>query len=78
MTEKLIQRHKTRMQQSTNYAEWKDAAQSLDSIEHKTLWKQTIASDIYNYEMLNDRLTTLRSYRNKALSAMLLWNKAVN
>tara|TARA_R110001599_G_scaffold60489_6_gene168114 strand:- start:246 stop:1712 length:1467 start_codon:yes stop_codon:yes gene_type:complete len=71
VTEKLIQRHKTRMQQSTNYAEWKDAAQSLDSIEHKTLWKQTIASDIYNYEMLNDRLTTLRSYRNKGELSLL-------
>lgn len=70
MTEKLIQHHKKRMQQSTNYEEWKDAAQSLDSIEHKTLWKQTIASDIYNYEMLSDRLTTLRSYKEDRKSVV--------
>jgi NTE family protein len=65
VTEKLIQRHKDRMHQSTSYAEWKDAAQTLDSLEHKSLWKETIASDIYNYEMLSDRLATLRSHKEK-------------
>ena len=53
------------MQESTNYSEWKDAAMSLDALEHKDLWKQTLASDIYNYEMLSDRLNTLRTHKEK-------------
>ena len=53
------------MQQSTCYSEWKDAAQSLDAIEHKDIWKKTLASDIYNYEMLKDRLKTLRTHKEK-------------
>ncbi|MFT6910361.1 MAG: TAG lipase/steryl ester hydrolase/phospholipase A2/LPA acyltransferase [Oleiphilaceae bacterium] len=65
MTEQLIQLHKNRMNQSTNYSEWKDAAQTLDSLEYKDIWKRTIASDIYNYEMLSDRLFTLRKHREQ-------------
>lgn len=65
MTEKLIQQHKKRMNQATSYSEWREAAQSLDAIEHKDIWKQTIASDIYNYEMLSDRLSTLKAHREK-------------
>tara|TARA_R110002072_G_scaffold154_4_gene1065 strand:+ start:11885 stop:13351 length:1467 start_codon:yes stop_codon:yes gene_type:complete len=65
VTNKLIQLHKKRIQESTNYAEWKDAAMSLDALEHKDLWKQTLASDIYNYEMLSDRLNTLRTHKEK-------------
>ena len=53
------------MQESAHYSEWKDAAMSLDALEHKDLWKQTLASDIYNYEMLSDRLNTLRSHKEK-------------
>jgi TAG lipase/steryl ester hydrolase/phospholipase A2/LPA acyltransferase len=65
LTEQLIQLHKNRMNQSTNYSEWKDAAQTLDSLEYKDIWKRTIASDIYNYEMLSDRLFTLRKHREQ-------------
>ena len=65
MTEQLINHHKKRMQQATTYAEWKEAAQTLDSIEYKDIWKETIASDIYNYELLSDRLTTLRTHKEK-------------
>lgn len=65
MTEQLISLHKNRMAQSTSYSEWKDAALTLDSIEHKDVWKQTLASDIYNYEMLQDRLLTLRGHKEK-------------
>lgn len=65
MTDKLIQLHKTRMQEASTYSEWKEAAQSLDAIEHKDIWKQTIASDIYNYQLLSDRLSILRNHKEK-------------
>lgn len=71
VTEQLIKFHKHRMQQATSYQEWKDAAQTLDSIEHKDIWKQNIASDIYNYELLLDRLATLRTHKEKGETMLL-------
>ena len=59
------------MSSATTYAEWKDAAQTLDALENKSAWKQNIASDIYNYELLSDRLKLLRSYKeNKELDKL--------
>ena len=59
------------MSSATSYAEWKDAAQTLDALENKSAWKQNIASDIYNYELLSDRLKLLRSYKeNKELDKL--------
>ena len=51
------------MQNATSYDQWKEAAQTLDALENKGAWKQNIASDIYNYDLLSDRLKLLRGYK---------------
>jgi NTE family protein len=65
LNQQAIKKHKKRMKSATTFEQWKDAAQTLDDIEHRTAWKQNIASDIYNYELLSDRLTLLRTYKEQ-------------
>ena len=60
-----LNKYKARIAQATSYEEWKAAAQALDALENKSAWKQNIASDIYNYELLSDRLKLLRTYKEK-------------
>ncbi len=61
--QKRILKEKKRMQNASTYEQWKDAAQHLDVLENKVGWKENIASDIYNYELLSDRLKLLRSFK---------------
>jgi len=60
-----FKKHKKMMAQATTFDQWKDAAQTLDGLENKNAWKQNIASDIYNYELLSDRLKLLRTHKEK-------------
>ncbi|MDX1451072.1 MAG: DUF3336 domain-containing protein [Oleiphilaceae bacterium] len=60
---KRIQKEKKRMANASTYEQWKEAAQHLDVLENKVGWKDNFASDIYNYELLSDRLKLLRNYK---------------
>ena len=61
----VIEKEKLRMAEARSFAEWKSAAQSLDAMEHRDSWKQNLASDVYNYELLSDRLKVLREHKAK-------------
>lgn len=63
--QKNIKTETQRMLQATSFLEWKDAAMALDSISHRNTWKEKIASDIYNYELISDRLKLLREHKNR-------------
>lgn len=65
MTHAAIKKEKQRMSQAKSFVEWKDAALTLDAMQHKDAWKENIASDAYNYEMISDRLTLLREHKAK-------------
>jgi len=60
-----FKKHKKLMATATSYEQWKDAAQTLDALENKSAWKDNIASDIYNYELLSDRLILLRKFKEQ-------------
>ena len=60
--EKRIHKLKKHLSQATSYEEWKQIALELDDLELRTIWKENIASDIYNYDLLSDRLKELRCY----------------
>ncbi len=61
--QKRIQKEKKRMANAANFDQWQEAASHLDVLENKIGWKENIASDIYNYELLADRLKLLRNYK---------------
>lgn len=66
-----IKKEKQRMSQATSFLEWKDAAQTLDSMQHNDAWKDNISSDVYNYELISDRLCLLREHKqNGDLTAL--------
>lgn len=53
------------MANATSFEQWKDAAQILDELENKNSWKENIASDIYNYDLLSDRLILLKKLKEQ-------------
>lgn len=59
-TPRHAQKLKKQLDSALSYAQWQERAQALDALEHRDVWKQNIASDIYNYELLSDRLTELK------------------
>lgn len=54
-----LRKHKAN---ATSYDQWQNIALELDELELRNVWKEHIASDIYNYELLSDRLSDLKSY----------------
>ena len=67
-----IARLKKQLSGAESYQEWKQIALELDELEHKTLWKERIASDIYNYELLSDRLSELQRCRRQCDTESLI------
>jgi TAG lipase/steryl ester hydrolase/phospholipase A2/LPA acyltransferase len=57
--------HKKSMANATSFEQWKDAAQTLDALENKSTWKENIASDVYNYDLLSDRLILLKKLKEQ-------------
>lgn len=58
-----IRKLKAQLNHADSYEQWKTMALELDELEHKNIWKENIASDVYNYDMLSDRLAELKRYR---------------
>lgn len=55
-----IKKFRKMMAEAPNYETWKAAALELDYLQGNVEWKETFVSDIYNYEMIYDRLRQLR------------------
>lgn len=60
-----VKKFKRMLSQARSYEEWKAAALELDYLEGRVDWKETLISDLYNYELLYDRLSQLRQYRRQ-------------
>jgi predicted acylesterase/phospholipase RssA len=58
-----VKKLKAYLAQATSYHQWAEIAQNLDHVERKDQWKSEPYSDIYNYEMLSERLHELRNFR---------------
>ncbi|MFD2228710.1 DUF3336 domain-containing protein [Alkalimarinus sediminis] len=65
-------KYKKLMAEARDYETWKDAALELDYLDRNVEWKEAFASDLYNYELIYDRLTQLKECsRNKNHELML-------
>jgi len=62
-----------RMAAAASYAEWKEAAQAHDRVSGKATWKQTDASDDYDYADIRRRLQELRDLRARGDDIGLLF-----
>ncbi|WP_266097042.1 DUF3336 domain-containing protein [Marinobacter salinisoli] len=51
--------------EAPNYEAWKAAALELDILEGNADWKEDFASDLYHYELVYDRLSHLKQYRQQ-------------
>ena len=60
-----ITRFRKMLAQATNYEQWKAAALELDFLEGNAEWKEDFASDLYHYELIYDRLSNLKQYRQQ-------------
>lgn len=60
-----IKKHQKYMSEARTYDQWKDAALELDYLQGHVEWKETFPSDLYNYELIYDRLKNLRDYHLK-------------
>jgi TAG lipase / steryl ester hydrolase / phospholipase A2 / LPA acyltransferase len=56
---------KQAMAQARDYQTWFEAAQELDRWEGMETWREDEVSPDYDYELIRDRLQTLRKYRNR-------------
>jgi len=57
-----VARFRKQLKQATTYEQWKAAALELDYLERNVEWKESFPSEIYNYELIYDRLTELRQH----------------
>lgn len=48
------------MAEATGYDQWKEYALELDFLERNAEWKEQFISDLYNYELIYERLKILR------------------
>lgn len=62
-----------RMAQASSYEAWKQAAQEYDRVSGKETWKQTDASDDYDYADIRRRLQELRELRARGDDIGLLF-----
>ncbi|TNC80675.1 MAG: DUF3336 domain-containing protein [Oleiphilus sp.] len=60
-----IKKLQSQLGKAKYYEEWKAIAEELDELTLRNVWKNNIASDIYNYELLSDRLQELKNYRQQ-------------
>lgn len=65
MVDDRIRRFRKMLAEAPNYEVWKAAALELDFLEGNSEWKEDFASDLYNYELIYDRLSNLRNYRQQ-------------
>ncbi|ABC29440.1 predicted esterase of the alpha-beta hydrolase superfamily [Hahella chejuensis KCTC 2396] len=56
-----LHKYRKAMAEARDYATWRDAALELDYLEGHVEWKESFASDLYNYELIYDRLMELRN-----------------
>jgi len=57
-----IAEYRKQLEQAQTYEQWKAAALELDYLEGNVEWKEEFASDLYNYNLIYDRLRELRQY----------------
>lgn len=65
MVDDRIRKFRKMLAEAPNYEVWKAAALELDFLEGNTEWKEDFASDLYHYELIYDRLSNLRNYRQR-------------
>ena len=64
-SKKQIRKLQNQLGAAQSYNEWKSIAEELDELTLRNVWKNNIASDIYNYELLSDRLAELKACRER-------------
>lgn len=65
MVDPRIRKFRKMLADAPNYEVWKAAALELDYLEGKVEWKEDFASDLYHYELVYDRLSNLKQYRQQ-------------
>lgn len=65
MADDRIRRFRKMLAEAPNYEVWKAAALELDFLEGNVEWKEDFPSDLYHYELIYDRLSNLRNYRQQ-------------
>lgn len=60
-----IARFRRMLAEAPNYEVWKAAALELDFLEGNADWKEDFASDLYHYELIHDRLSNIKQYRQQ-------------
>ena len=58
-----IAKYRRMLAEAPHYEAWKAAALELDFLEGNAEWKEAFASDLYHYELIHDRLSSLKQYR---------------
>lgn len=66
-----IEKQKRHLDKATTFSQWKEAAEELDRLESRNLWKSKMASDLYNYELLSDRYHLLKRFRESGQTESL-------
>jgi TAG lipase / steryl ester hydrolase / phospholipase A2 / LPA acyltransferase len=65
MVDDRIRKFRKMLAEAPNYEVWKAAALELDFLEGNVEWKEEFGSDLYHYELIYDRLSNLRTYRQQ-------------
>lgn len=65
MVDDRIRKFRRMLAEAPNYEMWKAAALELDFLEGNVEWKEEFGSDLYHYELIHDRLSNLRNYRQQ-------------
>ncbi|MDO3722362.1 DUF3336 domain-containing protein [Marinobacter sp. chi1] len=60
-----IKKYRKMLAEAENYEVWKAAALELDILEGNADWKEDFSSDLYHYELIYDRLSHLKQYRQQ-------------
>ena len=60
-----IAKFRKMLAEAPNYEVWKAAALELDFLEGNAEWKEDFASGLYHYELIYDRLSNLKQYRQQ-------------
>lgn len=65
MTSGKIRKFRKMLSEAPNYEVWKAAALELDYLEGNVEWKEDFVSDLYHYELIYDRLSSIRQYHQQ-------------
>jgi len=60
-----ISRFRKALAGATTYEQWMEAGLELDFLEGNAEWKEEFVSDLYHYELIYDRLSNLKQYRQQ-------------